>query len=147
MNVTKVLKFVQSLPETVRCIIYVIYLLTYFLKAMKTFFIPKRSRFKPEEQLTSIPRETPDGIVHEVMSESDIHERFSADDAMAFDPANLVNNGIEPSVFGGSIISPLDANERLVDSFNGVDPSVYSASSSVSDSSSSESSATSESSN
>lgn len=146
MKFTNVLKFVQSLPETVRCIIYVIYLLTYFLKSMKTFFIPKRSRFKPDEQLTSIPRETPDGIVHEVLSESDIHSRYSADDAMAFDPANLINNGIEPSVFGGSVISPLDANERLVESFNGVDPSIYSASPSDSDSSS-ESSVTPESSN
>lgn len=126
MNVSTILKFVQSLPETVRSVLYVIYLLTYFIKSMKTFFIPKRPRFVPEEQFTVVPRETPDGIVHEVLSDSDIHERYSADDAMSFDPVNLANNGIEPKTFGGSVVSPFDATQRIVDSFDGLDSSLFS---------------------
>lgn len=118
MNISKLLKFVQSLPETVRCILYVIYLLTYFLKSMKTFFIPKRNRFVPEERTTAIPRETPDGIVFEHMTDQDIHNRFSADNAMEFDPVSLASHGIDPKKFGGSIVSPLDATESLIESFD-----------------------------
>lgn len=118
MNISKLLKFVQSLPEAVRCVLYVIYLLTFFLKSMKTFFVPNRKRFVPEERTTAIPRETPDGIVHDHMTDHDIHDRFSADNAMEFDPAYLASHGIEPKTFGGSIVSPLDATESLIESFD-----------------------------
>lgn len=118
MNISKLLKFVQSLPEAVRCVLYVIYLLTYFLKSMKTFFVPNRKRFVPDERTTAIPRETPDGIVHDHMTDQDIHDRFSADNAMEFDPAYLASHGIEPKTFGGSIVSPLDATESLIESFD-----------------------------
>lgn len=138
MNASLLLKFIRSLPETVRSVLYVVYLLIYFIKSMKTFFVPKRPRFVPEDQLTSFPRETPDGIVHEVMSDSDVINRFSAPDALSFDPANLVNNGIEPQSFGGSVVSPLDAVDRLVESFESIDTSLITDSSS--DSSSNDSS-------
>lgn len=118
MNISKLLKFVQSLPEAVRCVLYVIYLLTYFLKSMKTFFVPKREKFVPADQLTSIPRETPSGIIHEIVSDKDILDRYSSPNAIDFDPVNLASNGITPPSFIGSVVSPLDATERLVDSFD-----------------------------
>lgn len=139
MNISKLLKFVQSLPEVVRSVLYFIYLLTYLLKTMKTFFIPKRKAFVPEDQLTSIPRDTPEGIVHDVLSDQDIIDRYSANNALDFDPANLASKGIDPKAFGGSVLAPLDSIDRVISSFNDVDPSLYSSkSSSSSESSSSE---------
>lgn len=122
MNASKVFKLIRSLPECVRNVLYVIYLLTQFFKLMKVFFIPKSTQVDSdvEPRSTDVPVETPDGIVHKSMTDQEIIERTAFEDAMKLDPAYLVAHGIEPKTFSGSVISPLDAIDRLSDSIDSI---------------------------
>lgn len=116
MKITNLLKHVTKLPEIVREVIYLIYLIFYFLKSMKVFFNPHKERFVTPEQTTAIPRETENGIVHEYMTDDEIREKHAHDNAMELDPAYLVSKGVEPRTFSGAVMSPLDAHDRIVNS-------------------------------
>lgn len=127
MNASNVFKLIRSLPECVRNVLYVIYLLTQFFKLMKVFFIPKSTQVDSdvEPRSTDVPVETPDGIVHKSMTDQEIIDRYAFDDAMKLDPAYLVEHGIDPKMFSGSVISPLDAIDRISDSVHSIPSDLF----------------------
>lgn len=127
MNSSNLFKLIRSLPECVRNVLYVIYLLTQFFKLMKVFFIPKSTQVDSdvEPRSTDVPVATPDGIVHKSMSDQEIIDRTAFDNAMKLDPAYLVAHGIEPKTFSGSVISPLDAIDRISDSVSSIPADLF----------------------
>lgn len=111
----KILKFINKLPVKVREICYLIYLLIQLLSMIKTFFNPnKTNRVAPQFDGTHIPVETENGIVHKFMTDDEISKRYAHDNALELDPAYLASKGVEPRSFSGSVISPLDAHDRIV---------------------------------
>lgn len=98
---------------------------------LQVFFNPNRKRSQIPPMLTSVPRESDNGIVHDVMSDSDIAIRYSGSDALSEDPAHLASVGVAPREIGDPVISPLDATESLL-SYNDFDFLASSLSSPVS---------------
>lgn len=134
----KILSFINRLPLRLREICYFIYLLIQLLGMIKTFFNPNKSKIAPQFDGTNIPVETSDGIVTKFMTDDEIRTRYAYDNAMELDPAYLASKGVEPVKFGGSVISPLDAHESIVDSALSALSSIQSKPSEPASSSSSE---------
>lgn len=111
----KIIKFINNLPTKVREICYLIYLLIQLLSMIKTFFNPNKKLKVPSQYSgTDYPVETPNGIVYQHMSDEEVSKRYSHDNALELDPAYLASKGIEPRAFSGSVISPLDAHDKIV---------------------------------
>lgn len=141
MKLSSFSTLITKLPIFIRELLYFIYLLKYLLSMIKTFFVPKREKFSPAPQRTNIPRFTDEGVVFDSLSDAEIAEKYAGDDALKEDAAYLISKGVEPRKFSGSVISPLDAVDRLSNAISDIDmssfskPDVSNSSSSSSDSS------------
>lgn len=118
MTYLNLLKFMRFLPEFIRILFCIIFLLFKCFLFMRTFFIPKRKKFVKLSQCTPIPRFTDAGVVYDYLSDDQLLERCSVPDALSFDPVSLSSRGISPINFAGSVVSPLDALSSLKDSFD-----------------------------
>lgn len=118
MKYSNLFKVINKLPEIVREILYLFYLIFKSLNVMKVFFNPHKKPFVAEPRTTDIPVETDNGIVHKAMSDDEIAERHAHDNALELDPAYLASKGVEPKMFGGSVLSAMDAHDGVVDAMD-----------------------------